>query len=422
MTERIILVLFFLFVLVSCVFAELEFRLVGVFMPGDSVTAIELDDTIMYISDGAGGFLIVNIAEPTAPLLLSAGPDYYEPGCCYASDLFLLGDTLLLADHLLSRFDISDPRTPVLIDTLRLTWGVYSATNWGDTVALGGWEFWAIVDFSDMAAPVILSETPSSGVVYDVAKAGDILVVEENLVRGVRLQLFNVAVPTAPVLVSTWESDTIPVWGVHTINDTLLFLGEGILNIANPATPVLLSVVPGLPYSPPGGDWCTILNDTAYVAHSNWYGDSVADLFVVDLTDPLTPFVIGECVLPEWEGASAVAVRNDTIFLGYYDIGLSPGVVILACETSGISGCTFLPSSLVLSVYPNPFNSSVKIDAPAGSTIEIYNIKGEKIAVVPADKSGLHQWTPDKPIGSGVYLIHSKIGDKSLTKRVVYLK
>ena len=91
MMERIILVLFFLFVLVSCVFAELEFRLVGVFMPGDSVTAIELDDTIMYISDGAGGFLIVNIAEPTAPLLLSAGPDYYEPGCCYASDLFLLG-------------------------------------------------------------------------------------------------------------------------------------------------------------------------------------------------------------------------------------------------------------------------------------------------------------------------------------------
>ena len=119
---------------------------------------------------------------------------------------------------------------------------------------------------------------------------------------------------------------------------------------------------------------------------------------------------------------TAVAVRNDTIFLGYYDIGLSPGVVILACETSGINGCTSLPSSHMLSVYPNPFNSSVKIDAPAGSIIEIHNIKGEKIAVVPADKSGLHQWTPDKPIGSGVYLIHSKIGDKSLTKRVVYLK
>ena len=91
--------------------------------------------------------------------------------------------------------------------------------------------------------------------------------------------------------------------------------------------------------------------------------------------------------------------------------------------TTGIDeGIVSLPDKTSISVYPNPFNSSVRIDAPAGSTIEIYNIKGEKIAVIPADKSGLHQWTPDKPIGSGVYLICSKVGSKSLTERVVYLK
>ena len=31
-------------------------------------------------------------------------------------------------------------------------------------------------------------------------------------------------------------------------------------------------------------------------------------------------------------------------------------------------------------------------------------------------------WQPDESIGSGVYLVRAPVGDKSITKRIVYLK
>jgi hypothetical protein len=31
-------------------------------------------------------------------------------------------------------------------------------------------------------------------------------------------------------------------------------------------------------------------------------------------------------------------------------------------------------------------------------------------------------WTPEKSIGSGVYLVRARFGDRETTKRVVYLK
>jgi len=104
------------------------------------------------------------------------------------------------------------------------------------------------------------------------------------------------------------------------------------------------------------------------------------------------------------------------------------------------------PEHYDISIHPNPFNSAVTISLsviPAtssvipGSTrnpeIEIFDINGRMVAEIPANgsesakplstnASGACRWQPDESLGSGVYLVRAKIGDESVTKRIVYLK
>jgi len=120
--------------------------------------------------------------------------------------------------------------------------------------------------------------------------------------------------------------------------------------------------------------------------------------------------------------------------------------------TTGIKESSSTPVSFALSAYPNPFNSSVTISLSVipGLTrnpeIEIYDLNGRRIAeIIPPGppftrgeedgKSPLSKgrkvrcrdlgglvWQPDASLGSGVYLIRVSIGEKSVAKRVVYLK
>jgi len=81
---------------------------------------------------------------------------------------------------------------------------------------------------------------------------------------------------------------------------------------------------------------------------------------------------------------------------------------------------TSRPSRLALYAYPNPFNSAVTISAPAGAEVEVFDVKGRRVAELA---SGDQFWKPEPSVGSGVYLVRAKIGDgQTATKRVVYLK
>jgi len=101
-----------------------------------------------------------------------------------------------------------------------------------------------------------------------------------------------------------------------------------------------------------------------------------------------------------------------------------------------------------IEVLPNPFNSSCRItveqtflsvhngqtgmsDLPA--TVEIFDVNGRNIANLPVganlvftqpqgDRPYEYVWRPDDNITSGVYLVRATVGDKSVTKRIVYLK
>lgn len=67
--------------------------------------------------------------------------------------------------------------------------------------------------------------------------------------------------------------------------------------------------------------------------------------------------------------------------------------------------------------YPNPFNGQLKIDAPTGSQISIYNVYGKCITPI---KNNI--WKPDSHIGSGLYFVQMTYLDKVAWKKVVYQK
>jgi len=78
------------------------------------------------------------------------------------------------------------------------------------------------------------------------------------------------------------------------------------------------------------------------------------------------------------------------------------------------------PAQSCISVFPNPFNSSCRIVAPANAKTEIFDIAGKRLVELP---QGTTNWMPGKNLGSGIYLVRATTKDgQSATKRIVYMK
>jgi len=88
-------------------------------------------------------------------------------------------------------------------------------------------------------------------------------------------------------------------------------------------------------------------------------------------------------------------------------------------DSTGITEQAAKPEKAGLVAYPNPFNSSCAISVPMHSKVEIFDIDGKKIAKL-AD--GQRIWTPEKEIGSGIYLVSATTEDKTITKRIVLIR
>jgi hypothetical protein len=224
----------------------------------------------------------------------------------------------------------------------------------------------------------------------------------------------------------------------------LLFLGGKVLDISDPSSPEIVSIIPSILGDLPCGDWCEIVNDTAYIVTSRWHSfpDTLNRFIVIDLTNPLTPNIIGSFKLLDWGFANSITVRNDTVFIGFYDVTYhSPGIAILAEGLTGLEEKTITPVSLSLSVFPNPFNSSVRISVGAihelPVQIEIFDIVGKKVFEAPVGEhlrvlpndGKTHRssptetiWSPAPSVPSGVYLVRAIMGDKEITRKAVYLK
>ena len=107
-----------------------------------------------------------------------------------------------------------------------------------------------------------------------------------------------------------------------------------------------------------------------------------------------------------------VAARDSFCNWGY-------DTCFMTCDTSTGIAEIDKPKELNIHIEPNPFNSTVSINAPEGSEIMIFDIEGRKIKKFTG---GSQVWKPEPSVGSGVYLVYVFSEEYETTIRVIYLK
>ncbi|MCD6418653.1 right-handed parallel beta-helix repeat-containing protein, partial [bacterium] len=85
-----------------------------------------------------------------------------------------------------------------------------------------------------------------------------------------------------------------------------------------------------------------------------------------------------------------------------------------------------------LRAFPNPFNSSCCISMPADATVEIFDLRGNKLWERYPDLDNRHRemsptnrtfiWRPDKSIPSGIYLIRATFDGQTITRRAILIR
>lgn len=134
------------------------------------------------------------------------------------------------------------------------------------------------------------------------------------------------------------------------------------------------------------------------------------------------------CIMTEDSGCCAVGVTYSIGPSVYQDLFASR-IDRWGNDYSGIGESkSIIPDELVMTAYPNPFNSSVYIDFTEMGieqskietiNVDIFNIAGEKVAeLIDSEKI----WTPGEHIPTGTYLLRAKTNKTIVTRKVIYLK
>ena len=96
------------------------------------------------------------------------------------------------------------------------------------------------------------------------------------------------------------------------------------------------------------------------------------------------------------------------------------------------------PRVHTISAFPNPFNSSCAISAPAGAEVEVWDLRGLLVGRFDrlTDRSGepvaelaeataisTFIWSPAASLPSGIYLVKATTQDgRQITKRIAYIR
>lgn len=217
-----------------------------------------------------------------------------------------------------------------------------------------------------------------------------------------------------------------------------------------------------------GDEWVMMLFDSSwtegtatYCQHIEMNGEAIA---LENITVPAGTFM--NCVKITMVGfyTILVMVGSDTMYYGegsigehtlwtgegigpvkFYDMEIEEDettetyTVLLDYDVTGINGKPYsMPDCPSIKLYPNPFNSSCRIQVSGignqESEIEIYDLRGNVVwangvrptdegRIVYAPTSHTFIWQPDETISSGIYLVKTMTEDgQKITKRIVYLR
>lgn len=248
----------------------------GAYVTGTARDVVVRGD-LAFVADGGQGLRILNINNPAAPSLVAT---YDTPS--YARSVAVAGEHAYVADDAsgLLVISIANPAAPTLAGSYNTPGTAMGVAVAGNLALVADYTGLQAFNISNPASPVLTSTNyPASGIVYDVAIAGDQAYVA---VGAGGLYTYSLANPATPAFLALHDTPgtamRVEVQGDHA------FIADGaaglrIVSVVNPAAPALVATLDTPGYA--GG--VAVDGEFVYVA------DSTSGVQVVDIANPAAP-------------------------------------------------------------------------------------------------------------------------------------
>lgn len=340
-------------------------------LPGDT-NGVAIDGNYAYIADGNQGLQIVNIADPSIPLLtwtcntsgfafdvavsgqhafiadgdqglqivdIVATPtiisNYDTPGTAY--DVFVDGNLVFVTDYDgggLQIINITDAANPALISAYDTSGHSGGIDVVGDYAYLANLNIGLqIINISNPRNP-ILAGTCFTSSARDVAVAGDYAFIADDD----RLQVADISNPSNPILVGSCDIGT--AWIVEINGDyayiTMASSGMAVVQISDPVNPIVVDMYSNI--------W-TPVTDLAIEGNYAYITDTDLGLQIVKISDPVPPSFIGtdggtsglfKSIVVDGDYAYVCNDSFTSIKVFNIENPMNP-IVIGSCDTSGTS-------------------------------------------------------------------------------------
>jgi hypothetical protein len=407
-----------------------------------------------FVADDWEGLQVINISDPTNPQadtsLLKAD---------YSYDVVVDTNYAYVANNYcgLKIIDISYPEFPLEVgayDTIGQIPRLETATAKDSFAFIPQW--WAIefrsIDVSDPSRPR-LAGINSQGFIQT---AGDMILKDSfvYVAKNYRFEIYNISNPRQPRLMGSCNS--LDMAGGLFIKDTFAYVaagafGLGIINIANPTNPYLVSTTPGhqtnswgiavrdtFAYIPSAYDSLWVLSvanpSSVYSITSAWLGNhhgydivlsgryayvGCYDFRVFDISVPAQPSLVGYYTTPS--RVRRVFADSEYVYAACFAGGMS----VFKNELAGIKEADNKKAVSYFSFFPNPVRSKGYLfinNVILGSIlIDIYDISGRKLKEYVLRVSNLNhkQKVNLDDLPDGILLFRIKQGNKNKLIKVI---
>jgi hypothetical protein len=364
----------------------------------------------VYVAYGTAGLRIVDVTTPSQPSVLSTLALSGESRGVVVSGSYAYVAAMDSGVHVV---DVTNPASPARLSTIGTSRARGIAMN-GNYVYVGTRDSGLVVlNISTPATPTWLTTVRGLDI-EAVAAAGNVVGV--SLYSTIRF--YDVTLPASPVVKGSTPTLKTGNEG-FAIAGNYAYVPDGdslkIFNIANLATPTLLSKIKTGGY----GYAAALAGGYCYVAAE------AAGVRAINITNPAAPVEDGYYDgVPQSRG---IAANGAFIYAAEKLDGLS---VYKNDLVTGVDNHEATPSSFdLLQNYPNPFNPTtnitIKLAERAFVTLEIYNLVGQRVAVLARQQmpAGSFTFSVDaSALPSGLYFYRMQANAFSSVRKMVLIK
>ncbi len=276
---------------------------------------IEIFDEYAYIADGTDGLKIMDISEPEEISPASNIIEFSLPGECLEINIRYPYAFIAAQGSGLVVVNIADPLHPSLLSSTETT------QNAKDLYVLGNYAYVTdsgcsleIIDITFPETPSIVSTCDTDGTVSGITVSGDYAYI---CAGGSGLQIIDISDPLSPYIAASCTSaggarkaEIIGNYAVVSSNSAGLY----IIDISDPSGVTNTSIVASHPVTGHGYS-LAIAGDFVYVG-----GDE--RFTVVDITDPESPSTFSGCALPTLGIGYGIAVADSYAYIADINSGL----------------------------------------------------------------------------------------------------